>query len=107
MSVKKRGAIILRPRVFKAVDDYYDVGTATDVDVVVPRGSAGSVVTSADVRQPLIAPISSVTPVGELRISVDGKVARTVPLMPLKDIPAGGWWSRFYDSIVLLFRRSG
>ena len=55
VSVKKRGSVVLKPRVFKASEEYFPVGPATDVNIVVPRGQGGSIETNASVRHPLIA----------------------------------------------------
>lgn len=105
VSVKKRGTVVLKPRVFKASDEYFPVGPATDINIVVPRGQGGSIETNASVRHPLIAPLSTTTPVGELQVIVSGKLVTAVPLYPLADVPAGGMWSRLSDTVLLWFQK--
>jgi serine-type D-Ala-D-Ala carboxypeptidase (penicillin-binding protein 5/6) len=105
VNVKQKGAVILKPRVYKSAQEYYPVGTATDVTVVVPRGQAGNITTTATAERRLIAPITATTPVGEMQVSIDGKTVKTVPLFPLADIPTGGIWSRISDGILLMLHK--
>jgi D-alanyl-D-alanine carboxypeptidase (penicillin-binding protein 5/6) len=105
VSVKKRGAVVLKPRVFKASEEYFPVGPATDINIVVPRGQGGSIETNASVRHPLIAPLTTTSAVGELQVIVSGKLVTAVPLYPLTNVPAGGMWSRLSDSVLLWFQK--
>jgi len=105
VNVKQRGSVILKPRVFKASEQFYPVGPANDIDIVVPRSQSGSIQTNAKVRHPLIAPLSTSTAVGELEVVVDGKSVTTVPLYPTVDVPLGGIWTRLSDSVLLWFQK--
>ena len=105
INVKQRGTVVLKPRVFKAAEEYYPVGPAQDINLVIPRGHAGSIQTNASVRHPLIAPLSTTTQVGELQVTVDGKPVTTVPLFPTVDVPPGGIWSRLSDTVLLWFQK--
>ena len=105
VTVKQRGTVILKPRVYKAANEYVAIGTATDVSMVVPRSQAGSIETTATAQRRLIAPISSTTQVGELQVLVNGKPVKSVPLYPLADLPAGGFWSRMSDTVVIWFQK--
>ncbi len=105
VSVKKRGTMVLKPRVYEAPDDYYGIGPAVDVNIVVARGQAGSIQTTASAQRRLIAPLSTATPAGELQIMVAGKPVKSVPLFPLADVPQGSLWSRLSDGVLLWFRK--
>jgi serine-type D-Ala-D-Ala carboxypeptidase (penicillin-binding protein 5/6) len=105
INVKQRGTVVLKPRVFKASEEYYPVGPAQDINLVIPRGHAGSIQTNASVRHPLIAPLSTTTQVGEMQVTVDGKPVTTVPLFPTVDVPYGGIWSRLSDTVLLWFQK--
>ncbi|HEY3808529.1 MAG TPA: D-alanyl-D-alanine carboxypeptidase family protein [Steroidobacteraceae bacterium] len=105
VTIKQRGTVVLKPRVFKASDEYISVGPAVDVNLVIPRGQAGSIQTNASVRHPLVAPLSTSTQVGEMQVTVDNKLLTTVPLYPTVDVPAGGVWSRLSDAVVLWFQK--
>jgi serine-type D-Ala-D-Ala carboxypeptidase (penicillin-binding protein 5/6) len=105
VNVKKSGTAVLKPRVFKAGDEYFSVGPSTDINIVIPRGQGGSIETRANVRRPLIAPLSKQTSVGELQVLVAGKLVTSVPLYPLADVPTGGMWSRLSDTVALWFQK--
>jgi D-alanyl-D-alanine carboxypeptidase (penicillin-binding protein 5/6) len=56
-----------------------------------------------DVQPKLIAPLSLESAVGTLRVFSGSETLATVPLHPLKPVPAGGWWRRLIDTIRLWF----
>jgi D-alanyl-D-alanine carboxypeptidase (penicillin-binding protein 5/6) len=105
ITVKQHGTVILKPRVYKSVDEYFNIGTATDIVMTIPRGQAGSIQTSATAQRKLIAPLSTTTPVGELQVVINSKPVKSVPLFPLADVPRGGIWSRLSDTVVLWFQK--
>jgi len=105
VTVKTRGTAVLKPRVYKSADQFYSVGPATDVNIVVPRSDAGNITTTASVQPRLIAPLSASTAVGELQVIVSGKPITSVPLYPLADVPVGGLWSRLSDTVLLWFQK--
>jgi serine-type D-Ala-D-Ala carboxypeptidase (penicillin-binding protein 5/6) len=105
VNVKRRGTAVLKPRVYKAAEEFYSVGTATDINIVVPRGQAGSITTTATVQRRLIAPLETSTEVGELQVVVNGKPATSVPLYPIASVPEGGLWSRLSDTVLLWFQK--
>ena len=105
VTVKPRGTAVLKPRVYKTADEFYSVGPATDINIVVPRGQAGNITTTATAQRRLIAPLATSTVVGELQVAVNGKPITSVPLYPLADVPVGGLWSRLSDTVVLWFQK--
>jgi serine-type D-Ala-D-Ala carboxypeptidase (penicillin-binding protein 5/6) len=105
VNVKRRGTAVLKPRVYKSAEEFYSVGPASDINLVVPRGQAGSIMTTATVQRRLIAPLTASTQVGELQVVVDGKPVTSVPLYPLSNVPEGGLWSRLSDTVLLWFQK--
>lgn len=105
VSVERAGTTVLRPRVYEASEQYYPVGPAHDVSIVIPRDEAGSIQTTALVNPQLVAPLSTTTPVGQLQIVVGGRPVQSVPLYPIMDVPQGGFWSRFSDGVRLWWHR--
>ena len=105
ISIEKGGSTVLRPRVYKADEQYYPIGPASDVNVVVPREQAGSIQTHALLDGVLIAPLTTTTPVGQLQIIVGGKPIRSVPLFLITAVPQGGWWTRMTDTVRLWLQR--
>ncbi len=106
VTVKKKGEVLLKPRVYKAKEEFVPVGPATDVTLVIPRGQAGSIETSATAQPRLIAPIPVTTPVGQLQVVINGKPIRSVPLFPLNDVPKGGFFGSLSDSVLLMFKKT-
>jgi D-alanyl-D-alanine carboxypeptidase (penicillin-binding protein 5/6) len=104
INVERAGTTVLRPRVYKAGAQYYPVGPAHDVTLVIPRDQAGSIQTSASIVGRLIAPLSTHTAVGQLQVVVGGRPIASVPLYPIADIPQGGLWTRMTDGVRLWFQ---
>ena len=104
INVEHAGATVLRPRVYKAAEQYYAVGPAHDVTLVVPREEAASIQTEATVYRPLIAPLTTSSAVGQLQIVVGGRPIESVPLYPTANVPQGGLWTRLSDGVRLWFQ---
>ena len=62
---------------------------ASDVQLTVPRGESGSVVTQASVHRPLIAPVDVHTAIGELQVNIGDKVVAQVPMYALAPVGQG------------------
>jgi serine-type D-Ala-D-Ala carboxypeptidase (penicillin-binding protein 5/6) len=105
VTVKPGGTAVLKPRVYKTADEFYSVGPTNDINIVVPRGQAGNITTTATAQRRLVAPLATSTVVGELQVAVNGKPVTSVPLYPLADVPVGGLWSRLSDTVVLWFQK--
>jgi serine-type D-Ala-D-Ala carboxypeptidase (penicillin-binding protein 5/6) len=101
VSLKKAGETILKPRIYKGTVEYVAVGPSSEVQLTVPRGESGMVVTQASVSRPLIAPIDTHTAIGELQVSVGDKQVAKLPLYALTPVPLGGLWTRMVDTISL------
>jgi D-alanyl-D-alanine carboxypeptidase (penicillin-binding protein 5/6) len=100
--VVKGGTVLATTRVWKAAQSPADVGIKDDLYMTLPRGQS-DVKTAVDVQPKIIAPLSTETNVGTLRVISGGQTVATLPLHPLKPVPAGGWWRRLIDTIRLWF----
>jgi serine-type D-Ala-D-Ala carboxypeptidase (penicillin-binding protein 5/6) len=101
--VVKGGAVLATARVWKGQSPSVDLGIKDDLYVTVPRGGAEGLKTAADVQPRLIAPLAVDATVGGLRVFTGGQTLQTIPLHPLKNVAAGGWWRRLIDTIRLWF----
>ena len=102
--VKSRGETILKPHVYKSAEENPAIGILQDIVVVVGRGEAATLKTTATVTEPLIAPLPANKPVGQLTVTTQtGDVVTKVPLYPLKAVAEGGLWTRMVDSVKLWF----
>ena len=104
VKVKGAGDVILKPEVYKGETDRVTIVPANDVWVTVGRGSAGSLTTTATVKEPVIAPLKAGQVLGELTISDGKEVIARVPLVAQAAVPEGGWWTRMVDGISLWMR---
>jgi serine-type D-Ala-D-Ala carboxypeptidase (penicillin-binding protein 5/6) len=100
--VVKGGTVLATTRVWKAAQSPADVGIKDDLYMTLARGQS-DVKTAVDVLPKIIAPLSTETNVGTLRVLSGGQTVATLPLHPLKPVPAGGWWRRLIDTIRLWF----
>jgi len=101
--VVKGGAVLATARVWKGQSPSVDLGIKDDLYVTVPRGGAEGLKTAADVQPRLIAPLAVDATVGSLRVFTGGQTLQTIPLHPLENVAAGGWWRRLIDTIRLWF----
>jgi len=101
--VVKGGAALANVHVWKAAIPSAEVGIRADLYLTVPRGSAAGLKTPIDVQPNLIAPLGTDSTVGELHVLAGSQTLATVPVHPLADLPAGGWWRRLIDTIRLWF----
>ena len=100
--VVKGGSVLATARVWKAQIPSVDLGIKDDLYITLPRG-ASDVKTATDVQPRLIAPLGLDTTVGTLHVSAGSQTLATLPLHPLKNVSAGGWWRRLIDTIRLWF----
>ena len=100
--VVKGGTPLATARGWKAQSPSVDLGIKDDLYIPLPRGEAG-IKTAADIRPRLIAPLDLDTAVGSLRVFAGGQTLTTLPLHPLQNVAAGGWWRRLIDTIRLWF----
>ncbi len=89
--------------VFKGKADTVKAGFLADVYVTLPKGQRSKLKASVESLQPLLAPIAAGQRVGTMKISVDGKTYRELPVVALENVPAAGILGRSWDSLRLLF----
>jgi len=99
----KGGAVLATARVWKGQSPSVDLGIKDDFYITLPRGQADSVKTATDVQPRLIAPLALDANLGTVRVFAGSETLATMPVHPLKSVPAGGWWRRLIDTIRLWF----
>ena len=99
----KGGTKLATTPVWKAAVSPVDLGVRDDFYVTVPRGTANDLKTTLEVQPRLIAPLARTAGVGQLRVLGGNQLIATLPLHPLQEVPAGGWWRRLIDTIRLWF----
>ncbi|HET7755815.1 MAG TPA: D-alanyl-D-alanine carboxypeptidase family protein, partial [Steroidobacteraceae bacterium] len=104
--IKAAGQTVLKPRVYESAATNAALGVPYDLYATVGRGRIALLSTQARVtHEPLIAPLASGAPIGELTVTDgSGAVIARAPLVPLAPVPLGGVWTRAIDGIALWFR---
>jgi D-alanyl-D-alanine carboxypeptidase (penicillin-binding protein 5/6) len=88
---------------WKGEENTLPIGVADAVLVTVKRGDYDKLKATMDIPATLIAPYKKGQNIGTLRISLDGQVVQSVPLVALAEAPQGGFFKRLWDSILLWF----
>jgi D-alanyl-D-alanine carboxypeptidase (penicillin-binding protein 5/6) len=101
--IAKSGAKLASTPVWKAETSPLDLGIKRDLYVTVARGTAAAIKTTVQLQPRLIAPLTTATVAGQLQVGNGSQALVTVPLHPLVDDAAGGWWRRCVDTIRLWF----
>jgi D-alanyl-D-alanine carboxypeptidase (penicillin-binding protein 5/6) len=101
--VVKGGAALASTKVWKAAQSPVDVGIRDDLYITVARGQANDIKTAVTLQPRLIAPLATAADAGQLRIYVGNQTLATLPVHPLQNVAAGGWWRRLFDTIRLWF----
>ena len=96
------GKAVRRAEVFKS-GVTADFGVARDLWVTVPRGDFARVRLAVVLQPTLVAPLATSATVGRASVAIDGQTLATVPLQPLRPVPAGHWLRRGWDSLRLLW----
>jgi D-alanyl-D-alanine carboxypeptidase (penicillin-binding protein 5/6) len=100
--VVKGGTKLAQTQVWKAQVSPVDLGIRDDLYLTLPRGEFPGIKTTVDVQPRLIAPLATDSAVGQLHIAAGGQTL-SLPLHPLQNVAAGGWWRRLIDTIRLWF----
>jgi D-alanyl-D-alanine carboxypeptidase (penicillin-binding protein 5/6) len=79
-------------------------GFTGDLYLSLPKGQAEKLKATVESRQPLLAPISAGQRVGTMKLTLDGKPYRELPVVALESVPLAGILGRGWDSIRLLLK---
>jgi serine-type D-Ala-D-Ala carboxypeptidase (penicillin-binding protein 5/6) len=101
--VVKGGTKLASTPIWKAATSPIDVGIREDLYITLPRGESNDIKTTVTVQPKLIAPLARDSDVGQLRVFTSNQTLTTLPVHPLADVAAGGWWRRLIDTIRLWF----
>ncbi|MGB0361222.1 MAG: D-alanyl-D-alanine carboxypeptidase family protein, partial [Endozoicomonas sp.] len=105
VDVKKGGQPLQTVKVWKGNISEISVGIAEDLIVTVPRGSSTDLTASITINPNLEAPIERDQTVGSVKVMLDEELVKEVPLIAQQAVEKGGFFKRFWDSIVLFFTR--
>jgi D-alanyl-D-alanine carboxypeptidase len=89
--------------VYKGASNTVRAGFLSDFHLALPRGMRDHLKASVVSMQPLLAPISAGQSVGTMRLTLDGRPLREVPVVALDEVPVAGVLGRGWDTLRLLF----
>ncbi len=104
MTLVKKGESVGVVTVKSGVPEEVQLVAAADVEVLVPNGRRGDVVTELVPGVNQQAPVAKGAQLGELKATLDGKVLGTVPAVAAEDVKQAGWFTRIWRWIRDLVR---
>jgi len=93
------GKQVATQRVWKGKTDEVKLGVSEPLVVSLPRGRYPQMKSSMDVPKTLAAPIAQGQKIGTVKVTLDGKVIATAPLVALEAVEKGGFFKRLWDEI--------
>ncbi|WP_245535026.1 D-alanyl-D-alanine carboxypeptidase family protein [Leadbettera azotonutricia] len=92
-------------RVWKGKTNFAGLAPSLPLDFTSLKERANRLYWKTELIDPLIAPLPSGSPAGELILSDDQGELRRIPLLTTEDIEKGNFFKRLWDSIRLFFRK--
>jgi len=96
------GQQITESKVWKGEQSAIAVGLQQALSITVPRGQYQNLEAISNLQQPIVAPLSAGTELGEVEIRLNNEVITTQKLVALDDVPQGSWWRRIIDSLLMM-----
>lgn len=102
--VYARNQPVTQLRVWKGASDMVKAGFTSDLYVALPKGQGDKLKATVESLQPLLAPVSPGQRVATLKLEIDGKPYRELPVVALEPVPVAGIFGRAWDTLRLLFK---
>ena len=99
-----RNQSVTQLRVWKGSSDMIKAGFTSDLYLALPKGQSDKIKASVESLQPLLAPVTPGQRVATLKLEIDGKPYRELPVVALEAVPVAGIFGRTWDSLRLLFK---
>jgi D-alanyl-D-alanine carboxypeptidase (penicillin-binding protein 5/6) len=93
---------ITQTKVWKGETNQLNLGLAQPLSITVPRGRYKDLQASTNIQQPVVAPITKGTELGEVEIRLGDEVVAQQKLVAVNDVEKGSWWRRIIDSLLML-----
>jgi D-alanyl-D-alanine carboxypeptidase (penicillin-binding protein 5/6) len=100
------GTQVAEVRVWSGAAETVGLGVAQAVRVTVPRGRAGELKAMAiDIERGIEAPIAAGQVLGQVSVTLGEEELLRVPLVALQAVEEAGFFTRFWDTLVLFFMK--
>ena len=98
-----KGQAIASLEVFKGTQSKVPLGFQHDIWLTMPRDRFAGVAAVLETRQPLVAPLAAGQKAGIMKLTREHSPVAEFPVVSLEDVPVGGFLSRGWDTLRLLF----
>jgi D-alanyl-D-alanine carboxypeptidase (penicillin-binding protein 5/6) len=95
------GAAVKEIEIWKGTKSTLKAGFRGDLVIAVPKGQSERLKAELLSLSPLVAPVAEGAPVGNLRVTLDGKPVGEYPVIALEAVPAAGFFGRAWDTLRL------
>ena len=99
----KKGQTVATPEVFKGTQSHVPLGFQRDIWVTLPRDGFAGLAALLETRQPFVAPLAAGQKAGIMKLTRARAPVAEFPVVALEDVPVGGFLSRGWDTLRLLF----
>ncbi len=89
------------PKVWKGGENTVAVGVLQPLLVSTPRGKYDRLKATMDLPKSLVAPIAKGQKIGMVKVSLDGKVVASAPLVALTAVEEAGFFKRLWHSLLM------
>jgi D-alanyl-D-alanine carboxypeptidase (penicillin-binding protein 5/6) len=100
----EKSQMVATLQVWKGSANSVTAGFMNDLYLSLPKGQAEKLKASMESQQPLLAPIAPGQRVGTMKLVVDGRPLRELPVVALESVPLAGIFGRGWDALRLMFR---
>jgi D-alanyl-D-alanine carboxypeptidase (penicillin-binding protein 5/6) len=91
------GEVLSRPRIWSGEYETLTVGLAEDLAIAIPRGQYDNLDATMDIDKNIEAPVSKGQQIGEVKVSLDGNLLASVPLVALETVNEGSLFQQAKD----------
>ena len=95
------GAAVKEIEIWKGTKPVLKAGFRNDLVVAVPKGQGEKLKAELLSLSPLVAPVADGGRVGNLRVTLDGKLLGEYPVVALEGVPLAGFFGRAWDTLRL------
>jgi D-alanyl-D-alanine carboxypeptidase (penicillin-binding protein 5/6) len=99
----RAGETITQARIWKAANEFTELGLPEDLYITIPRGSYDEVESVLNIPAILEAPVANGQPLAELQVNLHEKNLINASLRALDENPEGSIWQRTRDGVKLWF----
>jgi D-alanyl-D-alanine carboxypeptidase (penicillin-binding protein 5/6) len=96
------GEVLSRPRIWSGEFETLSVGLADDLAIAIPRGAYDELDATMDIDKNIEAPVAKGQQIGVVKVTLDGEVLETMPLVALETVNEGNLLQQAKDYVLRL-----